>query len=148
MPLRLLTRRQLRHTACVTLFAWVFALLSGVANACLIQLNPHAAFGIQPRSGTVASDNEHATKHVHHQGEDVGEGDDPAKAGCLKFCADESSAVVKGKALHADALVSLHLLGVVWQPMAPVVASSEWNPVERPASAGPPLFIRLRRLTI
>lgn len=104
--------------------------------------------GFSRGQGTVASDNEHATKHVHHQGEDVGERDDPAKAGCLKFCADESSAVVKGKALHADALVSVHLFGVVWQLMAPVVASSEWNPVERPASVGPPLFIRLRRLTI
>jgi len=31
------TRRQMRRTAGVTLFAWLFALLSGAVNACLIQ---------------------------------------------------------------------------------------------------------------
>ena len=31
------TRRQLRRTACVTMFASLFALLSGAVNACLIQ---------------------------------------------------------------------------------------------------------------
>ncbi len=147
------TRRKLRHTARLTLFAWVFALLSGTANACLLQLTPQAELeAIQSRAGTSVSDTAgHATQpvqHVHHQGEDDGDGNDPAKVVCLKFCADESSAVVKGKALHADALFSVHLFGVVWQLTAPVVAPSEWIPVERPASVGPPLFIRLRRLTI
>ena len=149
------TRRQLRHTARVTLFAWMFALLSGVANACLIQQNPQGKLGsISSQAGPVAGDTAgpatRQVQHVHHhgEGEDGGLGNDSAKAGCLKFCADESSAVTKSKAAHADVPGPIFVSSVQWQLAAPVAAASQWLPVERLASAGPPLFIRLLRLTI
>ena len=83
------TREQLQRTACVALYAWVFALFSGVANACLIQ-------PVAPVDQQV----EHAH---HHAADESGEPDqDSGKAGCLKFCADESSALAKSKASHAD----------------------------------------------
>ncbi|MDQ2988748.1 MAG: hypothetical protein M3R60_06560, partial [Pseudomonadota bacterium] len=87
---------------------------------------------------------------VHHHGEDEddGLGNDTAKAGCIKFCADESSAVIKSKAAHPDVLGPIYMSGVQWQLAAPLAAASQWLPAERPASVGPPLFIRLLRLTI
>jgi hypothetical protein len=105
------TRRQLRHTACVALFAWVFGLVSGVANACLLQnAEPGAAaFSFAAGAQMAGCDSglalcEHdAGSAEHHadseRGEPVQHG---GKAVCLKFYADESSALAKSKASQAD----------------------------------------------
>ena len=149
------TRRQLRQTACGTQFAWMFALLSGVANACLIEQGaPDELGSILLPVGMVAGDTAgratRQVKHVNHhaEGEGDGPGNDSAKAGCLKFCADESSAVTKGTAILGDVLAPILVARVQRPPAAPVAAAAQWRPVERPASVGPPLFIRLLRLTI
>lgn len=149
------TRRQLRHTACVTLFAWMFALLSGVANACLTQPDAQAGLGssssradlmVEGTAGLVTR----RVEQTRHQGahEDDGVGHHSAEEGCLKFCADESSAVTKSRAPQADVPGSAFMVSVQWPSAAPVATASAWAPVERPASVGPPLFIRLLRLTI
>lgn len=149
------TRRQLRHTAWVTLFVWLFALLSGVANACLIQQNPQGELGsvsaqAGPVAGVAAGPATRQVQHVPHHGEDEddGIGNDSAKAGCLKFCADEASTVVKRKAAQDDVPGPIFVASVPWPPAAPVATAAQWPPIERPASVGPPLFIRLLRLTI
>ena len=147
-----LTRRQLRQTARVTLFAWLFALLSGVANACLIQPNSPGGSGSRssqagPVAGDTAGPATRLAQHVQHHGADEGDGLGN-HSGCLKFCADESSAVIKSKAAQADLPGPLFVASVPWPPVMLVAIASEWLLVERPASGGPPLFIRLLRLTI
>ena len=149
------TRRQLCHTAWATLFACMFALLSGVANACLIQPNSPGELGSpSSQAGSVAGGTAgpvaRQVQHVQHHGADEGDGlgNDDAKAGCLKFCADESSAVIKSKAAHADLPDPIFVVSVSWLPAVLVAAAFQWLPVERPASVGPPLFIRLLRMTI
>ena len=147
-------RRQQRHTAWVTLFAWMFALMSGVANACLTQ--PNAPAGLAPASqadplvgGTAGSvKRQHEPIRHHGADEDDGLGKHSAEEGCLRFCADESSAVTKSKTAQCDLLGAIFMASVQWPSSVPVVAAAEWTSVERPASVGPPLFIRLRRLTI
>ncbi len=93
-------RRQLRHFACMTLFAWTFALLSGIVNACLVQPDWHGELGsLSSQAGPAAAgatlSATRQPQQVRQQSEDEGDGPgtDSAKAGCLKFCADESSAV-------------------------------------------------------
>jgi len=150
------TRRQLRHAACVTLFAWMFALLSAVANACLLQNNPQGELGsVSSQAGAAAAGDTAApatrqVQHVQHHGgdEDDGLGNDGAKAGCLKFCAGESSAVIKSKAAQADMPGPIFMANAPWPLAAPIAAASRLPRVARPASVGPPLFIRLLRLTI
>ncbi len=149
------TRRQLRHTACVALFAWMFGLLSGVANACLTQPNAQAGLGsissqADPAGeGTVGLVTRQVEQTRHHGAdEDDGVGHHSAEEACLKFCADESSAVTKSRAPQADVAVSVLVVSVQWLSAAPVAAAPDWAPLERPASVGPPLFIRLLRLTI
>lgn len=133
-PLRF-TSEALRRTARAALLAWVFALMSGLANACLIQ--PVAPV-------------ERQVGHVHHPAADASTGPDAdaGMAACLKFCADESSALAKSKALQADLSGTVALPSVQWQWATPVAAVTPWHSVERPASVGPPLFLRLLRLTI
>jgi hypothetical protein len=155
------TRRRQRTIACATLLAWMFALLSGMANACLAQ--PTA----QGRFGSIASQTDRAVdgtlrsvmqqvEHTHHSDANDADGpvDDGAQDGCLKFCADESSALPKNRALQADvpglcfvASMQLPLLARIAAAAASATAT-ERTPVERLASVGPPLFIRLLRLTI
>src|SRR3990167_4255951 len=151
------TRRQLRHTACVAMFAWVFALVSGVANACLVQAaEPNAAaFSLLAGTRIGGCDSgvapcEHDAGPAHHhadseRGEPIQHG---GKAVCLKFCADESSAPAKSKASQADLPSLVPMAGAPWSPAVPVAAAAHWRPVERPAAVGPPLFLRLLRLTI
>jgi hypothetical protein len=151
------TRRQLRHTAYVALFAWVFALVSGVANACLLQtVEPGVtifslAAGEQTagcHSGVAPCEHDAGLAHHHAdsgRGEPAQHGD---KAVCLKFCADKSSALAKSKSSQADLPSLVPMASAPWLPAVQVAAVAQWWPVERPASVGPPLFLRLLRLTI
>ena len=149
------TRRQLRRTACVALFAWMFALLPGAVNACLLQQNPQSAPGsissqVDPMAGKAAEPAAQQVQHGHPQGADEpdGFGNHSAKAGCLKFCADESSAVIKNKSAQADLSGLIAVASLQWPPAVPGLVAAPWLPAEQPASGGPPLFIRLLRLTI
>ena len=151
------TRRQSRRTTCVTLFAWLFALLSGAVNACLIQPSAtdlaRSNMSLEgPLVGELAGPGR-ATRPIenarhHADDEHGGPVDDLGQAGCLKFCADESSAVTKSKAAQADLPGPFFVSRVDWQPASPVADAAPWRSVDRLASQGPPLFIRLLRLTI
>lgn len=151
------TRRQLRHTACVALFAWVFALVSGVANACLVQAAEPgaAAFSLAAGtriggcdSGVAPCEHDAGPAHHHADSERGGPVEPGGKAACLKFCADESSTLAKSKASQADLPGPVLLAGAPWLTAVQVAAAAQWQAVERPASVGPPLFLRLLRLTI
>jgi hypothetical protein len=149
------TRQELRRSACVTLFAWLFALLSGAANACLVQADasgetPFGRLQREPITGDAAGATP-TDRQVEHARD--GENGDPANdggmAGCLKFCADESSALAKSKASHTDIAGAIVLASSIhWPFVVPVAAVATWQPIERHASVGPPLFLRLLRLTI
>lgn len=150
-----IARRQLRRTARLTLFAWMFALLSGVANACLTQSDAQAGLGsiplqADPLVGDAAGRVTRQVDPINHRSAD---GDDQIdhhsdKEGCVKFCAEESQAVAKRSAHQSDVTGPVVLVSPQWAPAVLVAAAAEWTPVERPASVGPPLFIRLLRLTI
>ncbi len=136
--------RRLRFTVRVTLLAWVLALLAGMVNAC--QLQPRGT----GTSGSIAATQEHRAEHDDGHGR-AGNHDpavDPSKAGCLKFCDDESSALAKGKSALPDLPAPAMLASADWRPAMPVANATTWRSVERPASQGPPLVIRFLRLTI
>ena len=159
MPTLAFNRRQLHRTACVTLLGWVLALMLGVLNACLLQ--PH---GWTASVSSTPSDPEFADAgridltvpqvgHGHHDSHSAQHGDhdaskDAGKAGCLKFCSDESSTLVKGKFIHTDLPNSVVVAVVEWPSMAPLPMGTLRMSAERPASPGPPLVIRFLRLTI
>jgi hypothetical protein len=154
-------RCRLRRTACVTLLAWVLALMAGVVNACLLQ--PHgqtvSASSIATSSpefadarlieSTVAHvEHSHHDSHQAQQGDHDAAKEDADKAGCLKFCADESSTLAKGKFTQADLPNPAVVAVVEWPSLAPLPMGTLRRSAERPASPGPPLVIRFLRLTI
>ena len=129
MPFMPLYRHRLRRTAWVMLFAWVFALLAGVVNACQLQTPDRHATGVT-------------------LGESAGHTVDAAQAGCLKFCDDESSAAASGKTVQAD-LPGPVAVGASNWPLALHPGPSALMRADAPAATqGPPLVIRLLRLTI
>jgi hypothetical protein len=56
--------------------------------------------------------------------------------------------LAKSKASQADVPGQVPLAGAPWSSAVQVAAAARWQAVERPASVGPPLFLRLLRLTI
>lgn len=152
--------RRLRQFVWLTLLAWSFALASGVVNACLLTppgpisdgshppAHGEAATQARPHDGArglhgAASDEADAigvAQHEHQQGTS-------GKDTCLKFCDDESSAVVKSASLGVDLIVALVDPGVrrIAVPVANI--DSGWL-LEQPRAQGPPLVIRFLRLTL
>ena len=159
MPTLAFNRRQLRHTACVTLLGWMLALMLGVLNACLLQPHSQPASASHATSrhefadaGLIDSTEAHV-EHSHHDSHPAQHGDhdaakDAGKAGCLKFCSDESSTLAKGKFTQADLPNPVVVAVVEWPSMAPLPMGTLRTSAERPASPGPPLVIRFLRLTI
>lgn len=146
MPILRFHRRQLQRTVWVTLVAWSLALLAGMVNACQVQ-----AQGAGARAAAQLASSHGA--HVEG-GHDVGQAErdvptpDPGKAGCFKFCDDESSTVAKGTAPQPDLPDAVIVASVDWRSATSAATAATWRPVERPASQGPPVVIRFLRLTI
>jgi hypothetical protein len=156
MPTPHFTRRQLRRTTAVTLLAWGFALLSGVVNACQIQPSvpgQHSSAVAVAGAPVGGASGPGAPRHIepgHHAAgaEHDRPVNDAGQAGCLKFCADESSVVAKSKTAQPDLPGLAVMVSSPWRSATSVASAAPWWSLERPASQGPPLVIRLLRLTI
>ncbi len=153
-------RRYLHRTVWVTLLAWVLALLAGVANACQLQPpgalvsgtatgSPSAERGTHPMAA-FHIEHGHHDAHALHDGAapDDDAAPDAGKAGCLKFCDDESSTMPQGKTAQGDVPGPVLVASINWHSALPTATVPVWRSAERPASQGPPLVIRLLRLTI
>jgi len=152
-------KRTRRNTAFAALLVWLFALSSGVANACLLEAptqhsHPHsrshthgdshvaeAGSGLHHRHGGV-------TEHSVAVASDEHDPDVPKDA-CLKVCDDGSKAPVKLQA-SSDLLDPgmPPVVTIVWDPATPVAcAPSEMDDLQPPV-AGPPFRVRYSRLAL
>jgi len=134
--------RAKRSTAFVMLLVWVFAVASGVANACLLE--------------APGSDSHLGTGHVPDVSAGVAEAADDhdddsvtSKESCLKVCDDGSQAPVK---LHTGFDLTdpgvAPLVAVVWNSTAPVVWGHSSRVDLQPPIVGPPLRVRYSRLAL
>ena len=158
-PIRL-HRRRLRHFVWMALFAWVFALAAGVANACIVAVPGSAPPGHEKHRHTHAThesgdhglasiepaDHDAAdTDHEHSGGISL---DDPGQTGCLKFCDEESTALTKnGSPGFDDMPTHVRVSGFKFEPVSITGAAGRFS-LEHPGAQGPPLVIRLLRLTL
>jgi hypothetical protein len=130
------------------LAAWLFALTAGVANACVLSAPSAATHGLVAKghaSHEVTDGEHHDHGQLAHQGHKQ---DTTAHDSCLKFCDDESSALSKANTSALDA--GLALTAVAQWPLALVPITNVGTGVssQRPIAQGPPLVIRLLRLTL
>jgi hypothetical protein len=149
-------RRRLRCAVWVTLAAWLFALGAGVANACV--LAPHdagdRALIVPKHLGAAAHE---VRGGVGNPPDTAPPKDDPAslahetdagQAGCLKFCADGSSALTKNAVPTVDLGPPLLAAAEPWHVITPTARLGTRLSRGRPADQGQPLVIRLLRLTL
>lgn len=136
------TSRTKRTTAFVVLLVWLFAVASGVANACLLEEpgpHPHLATGHAP----AVLDDDAGVVGDHHNDSDT------SKESCLKVCDDGSKAPVK---LHTGFDLTdpgmAPLVAIAWSAAAPVVTGPSPRVDLQPPIGGPPLRVRYSRLAL
>ena len=86
-----------RITACAMLFVWLFALASGVANACLVEPRGHQTDGsthlqVSATSETPTWEGLHAEGNFHDDNDSNG---GTTKELCLRACDDGSQSLLK-----------------------------------------------------
>ncbi len=140
--------RARRNTAFVVLLVWLFALASGVANACLLEARgTHSHVAAAGSSGT-----EHAPAvSPGHAGAVAGhdDGSRGAKAACEKVCSEGSQSLVTPdlRVVQVD-FGPVPFVAVLWTPAAPVVLASGPMDDIQPIRGGPPIRVRFSRLAL
>ena len=140
--------RAKRNTAFVVLLVWLFALASGVANACLVEARvTHSHVATAGYSGTA-----HASAILPgHAGAVAGHDYDSytAKEPCLKVCDDGSQSLPKQDLTVAQTDPGpAPLVAVLWSAVAPVVSVLRRMDAIQPATPGLPIRVRYLRLTL
>lgn len=144
-----------RHTACVMLFVWLFALASGVANACLLEPradHAHADAHASQRSQLAPADG--AIGVGGHHTESVARLDDdshsmPSKESCLKACDAGSQSVLKHAASFDQVDPGLaHFVATAWTAQARIAPTTGRAADFRLPERGPPIRVLLSRLAL
>ena len=135
-----------RHTTCLVLLVWIFALASGVANACVVQertththINPLTVSDPSWIRTTAVTHDESASNHEESAGLSI--------APCLKVCDQGSQSPVK----HPTP-TDLHVLPATfdsthWDVLLPVAQAMPAIPDVRRTTA-PPIRVRYVRLAL
>ncbi len=142
--------RAKRNIAFMALLVWLFALASGMANACLLETpgqHSHGAANHSSNAFHAQTLNGHAVT-VDDDGDDA-EPDD-SKESCLKVCDDGANAQVKLRAsvdLTDPALVAI-LPVFAWNTETSVVSMPNRYEILQVSIVGPPSRVRYSRLTL
>ena len=145
----LFSNRTRRRTAFAMLLVWAFALVSGMANACVLDAlgrhphDPHARHSEMRDVSHVLPDSK-SEGNVSHDDEP-----DAAKEGCLKVCEDASQSLLNqpSSANLTDPGLA-PFVGVAWTVEMPVRSAPCRSNDLQPPSSGPPLRVRLSRLAL
>ncbi len=139
--------RTKRNTAFAMLLVWVFALASGVANACLLETPGHHSRAVNGAAATAIQAPTEWVAHLHA----TADHDDARsiRQSCLKACDDGTQGLPKAYSGvdHADpgppALVT-----TLWTGSMPVVAAPRRVDDLVIPILGPPLRVRYSRLAL
>ena len=138
-----------RRTAFAVLLVWLFALASGVANACLLSVaETHSVAMAVALPKTAPAPVELAGHLKAHAGH--GDDSNSSKAPCLKVCDEGSQSLPKVQAaVDQTDPGPAPLVAILWTASAPVVELPHRLLDDRQISiAGPPLRVRYSRLAL
>ena len=146
---RFLNNQTTHTTTVIVLITWLFALASGIANACLLEgpggTHSHAA-GVEqsPHSHAHAGIPEQATDNA-----DVSEQSAPTKALCLDACDDRAHAMVKQDTVVDQPHFSLlTIIAFVWLAAQPMESAERTERHNRADVSDVPIRVRYSRLTL
>jgi hypothetical protein len=139
--------RARRSTAFMVLLVWLFALASGVANACLLQVPQTHSHGL---AAAKFSGMAHAPAGASHAGASASHGDEghASAAPCQKVCDDGSRSVPQPDLKFAQPDPGPAPLVVLWTAATPVVSAPGPMDDLQPATPGLPLRVRYSRLAL
>lgn len=146
---RFFNSRNQRTTTALVLFAWLFALASGIVNACSLE---QAGGSHSHAAGSENSPHAHAVADLPEQTTDAA--DDTvqsasAKALCLDTCDDRTHSLPKEDASPGHPLLApLALFAVVWIASQPVVSTVRLDRDNHADPFGIPIRVRYSRLTL
>lgn len=140
--------RAKRNIAFAMLLVWVFALASGVANACLLETPGHHSTAVK---GPTAATLQAPAELVAHLDATAGHHDDAdsTKESCLKVCDDGTHGLLKAQwgVDHADPGPPT-LVTTLWTGSKPVVSAPRRVDDLAIPILGPPLRVRYSRLAL
>lgn len=140
--------RTKRNTSFLMLLVWLFALSSGVANACLLEKPGSRSM---PGKGSAATATLAPAERAAHPGGFVGQDDDAdnGKELCLKACDDGTNALPKAYSGvdHTDPGPAT-LVTTLWAGSTPVALAPRRQDDRVLHSPGPPLRVRFSRLAL
>ena len=132
----------------MVLLVWLFALASGMANACLVQERATGGHGQAAHNSDTAG----GTKALAGQGSATTEHGDawqPSSAACLEVCDQVSQAPVQHQnLLDADDPGPAPLHMVAWAAQAPAADPMPRTPDTRRAIGLPPIRVKYVRLAL
>jgi hypothetical protein len=145
---RFMNHRARRSTAWLMLCVWMFALASGIANACALEVrgsHSHAmAGGDHPGVASSAHAAEDAGADSHHDGDSH-----DSKAPCLKACDEGSLSLLKHSVVpDLTDPGAAFVVAFAWAVSVPVLSARSRAHHLRPLSSGPPLRVRYVRLAL
>lgn len=137
-----------RNTAFMVLLVWLFALASGVANACLLEARQTHAH-ITTASSSEAAAHAFAIVPGHAGAVADGLGETHSKAPCLKVCDDGTRSFPKLDSTVAQIDAGpAPVVQVLWGSVPPVDPTLRQMHVEPPATPELPIRLRFSRLAI
>lgn len=133
-----------RKTAVMVLLAWLFALVSGIANACLLEMPATHA-----HAGTASFEGEYVSATIDHDiGTNADDESPTAKTPCLKVCDESTNAVATQLSRAQIDVAPAPLVKVLWR----LVAADQVAPFETgdpgPTTPELPLRVRYSRLAL
>lgn len=139
--------RTKRNTAAAMLLVWVFAMASGVANACFLETHePHSTSEVSPptTSHSHAGSLDHLGAAADHDEDSVS-----TKESCLKACDDGTNTLLKAHSGvdHADP-GQAPLVATLWTAVPPVVSALRRLDDLAIPVVGPPFRVRYSRLVL
>lgn len=140
--------RAKRRTAAVVLLAWLFALASGVANACFLET--HEPYGAAVKASAPPAS--HASAALPASlGANAGHDDDSdgSKESCLKVCDDGARALPKAySGVDHNDPGPAPLVATRWTGSRHLVSALRREDALAVPIVGPPLRVRYSRLAL
>lgn len=138
-----------RNIAFMVLLMWLFALASGVANACLLEVRETHSHAAATEFVDAAQVSVILPGHAGAVADDSVVGEAHLTAPCLKVCDDGSHSLLTqvSTVAHADPGPAL-LVMVLWSTTAPDVPALGQIDDEQPATPELPIRVRFSRLAI
>ncbi len=145
---RFVNHRTRRSTAWLMLCVWTFALASGIANACALEVRGSHTHAVAGGDHSEVASSAHAVEDTGADSDHDGDSHD-GKAPCLKACDEASLSLFKHSAVpDLTDPGAAFVVAFGWAVSVPLLSASSQAHHLWPLSSGPPLRIRYVRLAL